>query len=143
MIDPMIDWALAVNPPIPMPWIARIAMSSGTFCEIPASTEPITKITIDNCTRSFLLTRSESLPQTGVDTVMASRDAVTTQVYWVCEPWRSAMIVGKAFDTIVELMIAVKSAASRPKRTSRISRWVSSAGWWAVGDFTSSCTLQL
>ncbi|MGZ5368020.1 MAG: hypothetical protein ACXWXF_06415 [Aeromicrobium sp.] len=69
----------------------------------------------------------------GVVTVMASREAVTTHVDWVCEPLRSAIIVGSAFATIVELMIAVKSAAIRPHSTSRISRWVSPAAGWASG----------
>jgi hypothetical protein len=35
------------------------------------------------CTSIFLLYRSASLPQTGVDAVAVSKVAVTTQVYWV------------------------------------------------------------
>jgi hypothetical protein len=120
-------------------------MSSGTFCDRPASTEPITKMMIETCTSSFLLNRSDSLPHTGVDTVMARREAVTTHVYWVCDPSRSAMIVGSAFDTIVELMMAVNSAASRPTSTSMISRCVYAVGAGEATGFvadSSSCMMQ-
>ena len=96
------------------------------LCAMPASAEPTTNNEIASCTSSFLLIRSDSLPQIGVDTVVASRLAVRTQVYCVWLPWRSAVIVGRALLTIVELSIAVNSAASSPTRISRISRWVSS-----------------
>jgi hypothetical protein len=82
----------------------------------------MTKMMRASCTSSFLLNRSASLPQTGVETVMVSSDAVTTHVYCVWLPLRSAMIVGNAFATIVLLMMAVNMPASRPKSTSRISR---------------------
>src|SRR3954466_13092471 len=78
----------------------------------------------------------------GLVTVMASSEAVTTQVYWVCVPSRSPMIVGSAVETIVELTIATKSADIRPMRTSTISLWDISA--WAgvpvmvVSDMGSS-----
>ena len=75
-------------------------------------------------TSSFLLNRSESLPQIGVVMVSASSEAVMTQVYWRWVPCRSDMIVGRAVDTIVVLSRAVNSAASRPVMTSRISRWL-------------------
>src|SRR5664279_3661617 len=122
MTDPMIDCALAVSPPIASPCTTRMAINCGTDWENPASTEAITNMMIEIWTRTFLLTRSESLPHTGVDTVIASNDEVTTQVYWVCDPCRSAMMVGSAFETMVELRIAVNSAANRPNKISRISR---------------------
>ena len=46
----------------------------------PAASEPATKMTRADWTRSFLLKRSASLPQIGVDAVMVSRVATTTQV---------------------------------------------------------------
>ena len=65
--------------------------------------------------------------QIGLVTVIASRDAVTTQVYCVWVPSRSAMIVGSAVETMVALTIATNSADISPTRTSTISRWVISA----------------
>ena len=47
----------------------------------PASIEPTMKMTIESWISSFLLNRSASLPQIGVEAVEASRVAVTTQVY--------------------------------------------------------------
>jgi hypothetical protein len=38
---------------------------------------------MDSWTRSFLLSRSDSLPQIGVLTVVASSEAETIQVYWL------------------------------------------------------------
>src|SRR6478735_7727663 len=58
---------------------------------------------------------------------MASSEAVTTQVYCVCVPSRSPMIVGSAVETIVVLTIATKSADMSPMRTSTISLWDISA----------------
>src|SRR3954451_11545464 len=55
---------------------------------------------------------------------MASREAVTTQVYWVWVPSRSPMIVGSAVETIVVLTMATNSADMRPMRTSTISLWL-------------------
>ena len=66
--------------------------------------------------------------QIGLVTVIASSEAVTTQVYCVCVPSRSAMIVGSAVETIVALTIATKSADISPTRTSTISLWFISAG---------------
>ncbi len=47
----------------------------------PAPIEPATNSTIESWTSSFLLNRSESLPQIGVVTVRASSEDVITQVY--------------------------------------------------------------
>ena len=46
------------------------------------------KMTIAIWISSFLLNRSASLPQIGVEAVEASRVAVTTQVYWLWVPRR-------------------------------------------------------
>src|SRR5258705_5938157 len=108
--------------------------------EVPASAEPITNNVMESWTSSFLLIRSDSLPQIGVDTVVASKLAVSTQVYSVWLPSRSAVIVGRALLTIVELSIAVNSAASSPINISRISLWVSAgaAAAWGGGAVTAS-----
>ena len=110
----MIDWASAIRPPIATPCTARKAIIGGTVCERPAPIEPMTKITMESWISSFLLNRSESLPQIGVVIVIASSDAVITQVYCRWVPFRSAMIVGSAVETMVDEIIAVNSAASRP-----------------------------
>ena len=107
---------------MPRPWTTRQAMRNGTVCDMPAAADPITKTTMESCTSSFLLNRSESLPQIGVLTVVASSEAVMTQVYWRWVPCRSPMIVGSAVETMVELSSAVNSAAMRPVIASRIWR---------------------
>ena len=119
--------ASAVSPPMAMPWMTRAVSSSGMVSDRPAMTEPATKITMLSWTRSFLLKRSASLPQIGVVAALASRAAVMTQAKSVWVPLSSDMIVGRAFATIVLLMIAVKNAASRPVRASMIWRWVITA----------------
>ncbi len=124
MMLPMIATTRAVRPPMPMPWITRAASRTGTLCAIPARTEPITKTRIPSWTSSFLLNRSANLPQMGVDAAFASSAVVMTQAYWVCVPFRSAMIVGRAVETMVLLSSAVKRAARRPDSTTRISRCV-------------------
>lgn len=110
----------AVRPPMPTPWMTRAVSRSGTLCANPAITEPMTKMTIALWTRTFLLNRSESLPQMGVEAALASNALVMTQAYAVCVPLRSPMIVGRAVETMVVLSKAVKRAASRPVRASRI-----------------------
>ena len=86
---------------MPMPWMTRAASSIGTLCAKPAITEPMTKMTIALWTSTFLLNRSASLPQIGVDAALASSAVVMTQAYAVCDPFRSPMIVGSAVATIV------------------------------------------
>ena len=112
--------------------------------------EPPTKTTIDTWISSFLLNSSPSLPQIGVLAVEASRVAVTTQVYWLCEPRSSVMIVGRALDTTVEDRNATNIASNIPDRADRICWWVmppccstgaraagaagpAAAGRWCVG----------
>ena len=131
MAAPMMAWDSASRPPIARPCRTRLPIRNGTLWDRPASAEPITNKVMASWTSSFLLTRSASLPQIGVDTVVASRLAVTTQVYCAWLPFRSAMIVGRALATMVVLSMAVNSAASRPTSTSRICRWVSAGAAWA------------
>lgn len=109
---------------MPMPWTTRQTMRNPTDCDSPAATEPATKTSSDSCTSIFLLNRSESLPQMGVLTVVASRAAVMTQVYCRCVPCRSPMIVGSAVATMVLLSMTTNSPARRPVMASRIWRWV-------------------
>ena len=127
--------ASAVSPPMATPWMTRAVSSSGMVSDRPAMTDPATKITMLSWTRSFLLKRSASLPQIGVVAALASRAAVMTQAKSVWVPWSSDMIVGRAFATIVLLMIAVKNAASRPVRASMIWRWVITAA--GAGGFST------
>lgn len=121
---PMMATTRAVRPPMPMPWMTRAVSRIGTLCAKPAITEPMTKMTIALWTRTFLLNRSASLPQMGVEAALASNALVMTQAYAVCVPFRSPIIVGRAVATIVLLSSAVNSAASRPVRASRIWRCV-------------------
>ncbi len=125
------------NPPRPRPCSDRQMISWSTDWEKPASTEPTVNTVMAICTSSFLLTRSESLPQIGVLAVEASRVAVTTQVYWFCVPCSSGMIVGSALATIVDDRNAVNIASSSPESASRVWRWViwppASAGGRSVG----------
>ena len=99
-------------------------MSVGTLCESPASIEPAMKMTIAIWISSFLLNRSASLPQIGVEAVEASSVAVTTQVYWLWVPFRSVMIVGSAFETTVEDRNATNIASNIPDSALRICRCV-------------------
>lgn len=80
MIAAMTTWASAVRPPAPMPCTTRLKMSSSTPWEKPARSEPTTNMPSDSWSSSFLLNRSDSLPQSGTVAVMASSSAVTTQV---------------------------------------------------------------
>ena len=82
------------------------------------------KMTIAIWISSFLLNRSASLPQIGVEAVEASRVAVTTQVYWLWVPFRSVMIVGSAFETTVEERNATNIASNIPDSALRICRCV-------------------
>ena len=76
----MTTWASACRPPAPMPCTARQPISGSIDPGSPAPTEPRMKIVMAIWTSSFLFSRSASLPQIGVVTVVVSRVAVTTQV---------------------------------------------------------------
>src|SRR3982751_2576539 len=108
---------------MPRPWKARGAISWPAVWLMPATIEPSTNTTIAIWTRSFLLYRSASLPQIGVEAVAVSSVAVTTQVYCVWLPFGEPMIFGSAVETMVELAIATKSTSRRPESASMISRW--------------------
>ncbi len=60
--------------------MTRAVISMPVFCDMPATTEPTMKMTRAVWTSVFLLTRSASLPHRGVDAVIDSSAAVTTQV---------------------------------------------------------------
>ncbi len=60
--------------------MARAVISIAGFCARPATTEPMTKTIRAIWTRAFLLKRSASLPHRGVEAVIVSSEAVTTQV---------------------------------------------------------------
>lgn len=74
-----------------------------------------------------MLTRSASLPHSGVDAVIASSAAVTTQVYALWPPPRSWMISGSALETMVEDRIAANMPSSSPDSASMICRCVMGA----------------
>src|SRR5690348_1591356 len=78
-------------------------------------------------TSTFLLNWSASLPQIGVDAVIVSSVATTTQVYPDWLPCRSVTIRGRALETTVLESIATNMASRRPLSASRISRCV--IGW--------------
>src|SRR5689334_584474 len=73
-------------------------------------------------TSTFLLNWSASLPQIGVEAVIVSKVATTTQVYADCLPCRSLTIRGRALETTVLDSIATNIASSSPLIASRISR---------------------
>ena len=70
------------------------------------------------------------MPQIGVETAVARRLAVMTQVYWDWVPPRSAMMTGIEVDTTVPESTATNMPTTRPEiavKTSRAER-VSEAG---------------
>ena len=73
---------------------------------------------------SLRSTRSASLPQIGVEIVVVSRVAVTTQVNADCVPSRSEMIRGSEEDTTLVARIETNIPSRMPDRASRTSRWV-------------------
>src|SRR3954465_14260827 len=79
-------------------------------------------MTSADCTSSFLLNRSASLPQIGVVAVIASSVATTTQVYPVWLPLRSVTMRGSALVTTVLDSIATNIASSSPESASSTSR---------------------
>ena len=71
--SPTMVWAPTMSPPPPMPCSARKMISSVIVWDSPASTDPIRKMTIAAWKNIFRPYRSPSLPQSGVETVEASR----------------------------------------------------------------------
>src|SRR5690606_27148360 len=96
--------------------------------ERPATAEDTTKTMSAIWISSLRLVRSASLPQIGVLTVIASRLAVTTQVYDDWEPPRSLTIFGSEVDTTVLDSIVTNRPSRRPDRASRTCRWFIGAG---------------
>ncbi len=117
-MSPTIVCAPTISPPPPMPWMARNMISSVIVLESPASTDPIRKITIAAWKKIFRPYRSPSFPHSGVDTVEASRYAVTIQesLDRLC---RSPAIVGRAVATIVWSRPASSIPSSSPVMTTR------------------------
>ena len=72
-MSPTIAWAPMIRPPAPRPWIALKEMSSNIESLKPASAEPIRKITIAAEKNRLRPYWSPSFPQSGVETVEASR----------------------------------------------------------------------
>jgi hypothetical protein len=64
------------------------------------------------------------LPQIGVDTVVASSVAVTTQVNALWSPLRSLMISGRDVLTTVDAIIDTNIPRRRPERAWRTCRCV-------------------
>ena len=138
MIAAITTWTSDCNAPTPRPWNARAAISWPTFWDSPANSEPSTKMAMPICSSSFLLNRSASLPQIGVLAVIASSVAVTTQVYWVCEPLSEPMMRGRAMDTTVELIIATNRTSSSPLNDSSTCRRPITSGVSKSGSFPST-----
>lgn len=107
----------------------------------PQATDATTKMPMDICSSSFLLNRSASFPQIGVEAVEASSIAVTTQVYCDWVPLREPMICGRATETTVLLIIATNSTMSRPLRARITWRW--SMGAASVGAAVCALTRNL
>ena len=67
---------------MPRPWTTRVGEQEGHgLREAGGDRTDARRSTIATWTSRFLSNRSASLPQIGVDTVVASRAAVITQVY--------------------------------------------------------------
>ncbi len=112
-MSPTMVWAPTMSPPPPMPWMARKMISSVIVWDSPASTDPIRKITMAAWKNIFLPYRSPSFPHSGVETVEASRYAVTTQDSFerLC---RSPAMVGSAVATMVWSSAASSIPSSNP-----------------------------
>jgi hypothetical protein len=126
-MSPTIVCAPTSSPPPPMPWMARKMISSVIVSESPASTDPTRKITIAAWKKIFRPYRSPSFPQSGVETVEASRYAVTIQesLDRLC---RSPAMVGSAVATIVWSRAASSIPSSSPVMTTRTWRELSGSG---------------
>ncbi len=86
------------------------------------------KISSASWTSVLRETRSASLPQIGVLTVVASRVEVTTQVKDDWPPPRSLMMRGSDVETTVLERIATSIPSSSPERAVTTSRWLISPG---------------
>src|SRR5690606_33003425 len=59
---------------------------------------------------------------------------VTTQVYWLCDPWRAPRIVGSAVETMVPLTKLTKSTSNNPLSAFSVCRRVMPSATGAVGS---------
>lgn len=110
-----------------MPWIARAKISIVIPFEAPASTDPPTKTTALSWKTILRPKRSPNLPTSTVETVSASRYAVTTQA--MCPPPpRSATMVGSAVDTIVWSSAASSMPSTMVTKTMLVRRRLSGGG---------------
>src|SRR5262245_3329338 len=117
----MIAIAPTTRPPAPRPCKARNPINSVMLCAAPDSAEPARKTTIDVTKMPFRPYMSPILPQSGVETVVPSTYAVTTQDR--CEsPPRSLTIVGIAVPTMKLSSMASMNASMRPGSTTMTSR---------------------
>ena len=124
----MIAITPTIRPPAPRPCTARNAISStiplplppsSAEPDIPQSADPIRKMTTEVRKIALRPYRSPSLPQIGVETVVPSTYAVTTQVKWLTPP-NSLTIRGSAVLTIMLSSIASIIAIIRPNSTTRM-----------------------
>ncbi|MBB2743637.1 UNVERIFIED_ORG: hypothetical protein FHR35_003473 [Microbispora rosea subsp. rosea] len=134
----MTTWTRICRAPMPRPWTARKAISIGVFWAKPQANEATRKMPMATSISSFLLNRSASLPQIGVEAVVVSSAAVTTQVYCDWVPFSAPMIWGSATDTIVLLIIAMNRTRSRPLSASSTCRWLFGPASGSVGALTRS-----
>ena len=114
--SPMIAITLTISPPAPRPCTARNAISSAMLCDSPDSTEPTRKTAMANTNRFFRPYRSPSLPYSGVEMVVASVYAVTTQDRCSTPP-SSPTIRGMAVPTTMLSSWASSIAMIKPGRT--------------------------
>jgi len=96
--------------PAPMPWIRRKQIMAGIDHEKPASTEPMTKTAMPTNMMGLRPYRSESLPNTTVIAVCASRKDANTQLYR-CRPPSSEAICGMTVETMVASMATMAMEA--------------------------------
>ena len=99
-------------------------MSMPVLCDRPASAEESTEMASASWMSSLRSTRSASLPQIGVEIVVVSSVAVTTQVNADWVPSRSEMIRGSDEETTLVARIETNIPSRMPERDSSTSRWV-------------------
>ncbi len=113
-MSPRMTWVRADRPPVPSPWTARAAMSMPMFCDSPATTEAATNRPRAIWKRRLRPKMSDSLPQSGVETVIVRRVALATHESCSWPP-RSPTIVGRAVPTTDVESIEVISARRSPR----------------------------
>ena len=120
----MMVWTSGRMPPPPTPCSARPAISTPILGASAHTTEPAMKITI---AISIMMRRpwmSDSLPNSGVTAVAASRYAVTTHDRFSASASARPM-VGKAGATMVCSSADRNAASMMPTTMARIAAWSS------------------